>query len=539
MASTSTLINRLENTVDKFSGEIQVAVGKVEDSITDITDTSQKIYQKVDEFKKVMIAGEEKQLAYENILKIDQKINEKLSSYQTIRKSVIGVIKDCDINLVRNATVQELSEELWMNNSRYWLSYALIAISAWVQDNREIADNAIVEAIRKDAVKSSLFFCLLAIRFSRNECAKKWLVEYFRYTDPKKPSQEAGFLLQAFLYGAFGNDKLLEAEVRKTVEAWVAELKTNNEISSDLSSSYYNYIDKMYAKSDADFSVLSSYSSDYDKLKAAIDDTAKFDLMIKNIEEVDIEEVKQTDKNFTARLDKLLDNLVNEYDDEEVQLKNEQRYYQIIMQCEGDVEKAKELFEEYNKNNPEGANIGKKMLNWALYEESSKHVKKFAIQKTKDWYIGAVESYAASLKAKKPEKADLKIDLWSGSTTGHDRDAVVEQLNSTFQSKKIQMFVFNKVNIIMLVVAILAGVISAAVAIGANLPLAWLGYIITGGLIIAMLVSTMLTIKKFPQRIENAKKILYLCVDEMHQYSIKYDEFEKQKSILLDKLYLI
>mgnify|MGYP003293995419 CR=1 FL=1 len=83
----------------------------------------------------------------------------------TIVNQIVNWLKDFDINLVRNSTIQEISEELWITSSRYWLSYALLSITAWINNYEEVAKNALAECVRRDPVKATLFFCLFNLRF--------------------------------------------------------------------------------------------------------------------------------------------------------------------------------------------------------------------------------------------------------------------------------------------------------------------------------------------------------------------------------------
>lgn len=47
----------------------------------------------INKFKTDMLHGEEKQIVYENILRIDQLIKEQFSNHVTIRKKVLGVVR--------------------------------------------------------------------------------------------------------------------------------------------------------------------------------------------------------------------------------------------------------------------------------------------------------------------------------------------------------------------------------------------------------------------------------------------------------------
>ena len=172
--SSYNAVNRLNETIGSFKSKVDVKINSVNTSTASIQQTTDKIYNSISRFKQDMIQNEEKQIAHENVLRIDQILKEQFGDHEAIRKTVMGIVKDFDINLVRNNTIQEISEELWITSSRYWLSYALMAITAWINDYKEVAANALSECARRDPVKASLFFCLFNLRFGRNEVAKKW-----------------------------------------------------------------------------------------------------------------------------------------------------------------------------------------------------------------------------------------------------------------------------------------------------------------------------------------------------------------------------
>lgn len=174
MSNATQAIGNLDQTISSFKSRVDVKVNNVQVSTSNIQATTNRIYENIKKFQTDMLQGEEKQIAHENILRIDQIIKEQFSNHVTIRRTVLGIVRDFDINLVRNSTIQELSEELWITSSRYWLSYALIAITAWVNNYPDVARNALAESGRKDAIKTTLFFCMLNMRFGRIDAAKLW-----------------------------------------------------------------------------------------------------------------------------------------------------------------------------------------------------------------------------------------------------------------------------------------------------------------------------------------------------------------------------
>ena len=116
MSNASQAINSLDRTINSFKSRVDVKVNDVNTSTANIQATTNRIYENIEKFKTEMLHGEEKQIAHENILRIDQIIKEQFSNHIAIRRTVMGVVRDFDINLVRNSTIQELSEELWIMN---------------------------------------------------------------------------------------------------------------------------------------------------------------------------------------------------------------------------------------------------------------------------------------------------------------------------------------------------------------------------------------------------------------------------------------
>ena len=268
--NASQVISNLDQTINSFKSRIDIKVNDVNTSTASIRNTTDQIYDNILRFKSQMLSGEEKQIAHENILRIDQIIKEQFSNHVVIRRTVMGIVRDFDINLVRNSTIQELSEELWITSSRYWLSYALIALTAWVNDYPEVAKNALAESGRKDAIKTTLFFCLTNLRFGRMEAAKKWFYEYFRTLDPTMLQQETAILLQSYLNGIFGKDKELEHEVTELIDEWTGIITQDEQISSEMLSGYETFITNLNPNVQFTYESLLKYCTNYQEIETIV-----------------------------------------------------------------------------------------------------------------------------------------------------------------------------------------------------------------------------------------------------------------------------
>lgn len=528
MASTTELINALNSTANAFINGVKTQANKMHDALTKIDSTVTSVDQKMTQLRKMIIEGEEKQLAHENVLQLEQKINEQLNSYMQTRRSVLGVIKDFDINLARGSTITKLSEELWMSSSRYWLSYAFIAISAWVQDNKELCENAVSEAIRRDPTRSALFFCLLNLRFGEHIAARSWLYEFFGAVDSLHPPRETALLIQAYLYGVFGRDVQLDSFIQMTMDRWVNEIGSEKEMSEELVGDYLKYVQSLPTKkTEVESGTLFEHCSNLNELEASYASASRFGAALSRVKKLEDAPVVDGTGDFIARIDKLLDDLVNNFDEEELRLRNEQKFYKLIMEHEGDVEAAKKEYAQYVETfNEANSNISKQMFRWAVYPEGEDiSVQKFAMQKTSGWFTEAIKSYERDIRNEIPENFKLTIDLWSDVTDGKDREAVKKNIHDKYMEARSKEIVFTKRNIILSVLAVIFLVVGCAAGMimqSVGVDLFFIGYI-AGPVLFAVffavvLATTLVRIKAFPKRIEKAQKILDRCLDEIDNY---------------------
>lgn len=537
--SSSSLVSQLRKTADTFESSVNEQSQKVHAALNKIDTTVNNVNKQISDLREMIIEGEEKQLAHENVLRIEQQIAEQLKSYQVIRRSVLGVIKDFDINLARGSTIQQLSEELWMSSSRYWLSYAFIAISAWVQDSKEICNNAVTEAMRRDKAKASLFFCLLNLRFGRHIEAREWLYEYFGAVDSLHPPRETALLLQAYLYGIFGKDSQLDNFVQSTVEKWVTQLSADPEIATALVGDYTNYLRTLPTqKPEFSTDMLSEHCGNLNEITSSMENVGRYAAALNRINKLDAVEEFVCGNDFIARVDKLLNDLVTNYDEEELRLRKEQEFYKIVMEHEGDVEAAKKQYETYLESVKDAPNIGKQMFSWAAYANGvDESVQKFALQKTKGWYADALTEYDHEIKTAVPASFTLEVDLWKEATDGKDREAVKKSLNDKFKSEKTKLLVFIKPNIVMSAVAIALLILGCVIGIAAS---AWWGYVAGAGafavLACIVIITTVVRLKGYPARIKRAEDTLNACLDEIDNFRAAFESAALVKDEIAKKL---
>lgn len=534
MANVNSALNQLNNSVNSFESNVDVHVKKVDSSTANVQRVAHDIYNKVEKFRTDIMHGEEQQITYKNILRIDQVIKEQFGNYDAIRKTIMGVVRDFDINLVRNSTIEELSEELSITSSRYWLSYALLAVTAWVNNYPDVARNALSESARKDATKSSLFFCLLNLRFDRVATAKKWFSVYCKSLNPICLQQETAVMIQAFMGGVFGKDKELEHEVTSITNEWIRIISENATICEELIQAYMNYFEKFNQGAEYNYDMILQFCTNSDEIRRSFIDASKYDKLIKLVEELNVDGDVQTDDNYKSRIDVVLINLITNFDEDERELKNEQQYYHMIIDNKGDKVLAEDQFQEMKRIQDQSYNFGRQMVDWAIYNnDTDVQVRKFGLQSTKHWFETALERWTSVVKERCPLQYSFAIDEWTSVSNGRDMEDQRTSLKNFFKNNEFRMIAINTLNIALVVlffVALAITVASIAISIKSKFtPALIIGFVLLFASVVILVWRYFSGKKKFQQRVDLAVYNLESTMTQIIEFQRYFTENIRKK----------
>lgn len=523
--SASASIEALQSAIRSFEAQVNGKISDVRSTAQDMDNTMTRLFGKIERFRVEMMQGEDMQIAQENLLRIDQVLKEQFGDYSAVRRTVMGIIRDCDINLVRNSTIQELSEELWVSSSRYWLSYALIAITAWINNYHETASNALMECCRRDPVKSSLFFCLMNLRFERMPVAKKWFNAYMGFLDPMHMQRETAVLLAAFLNGLFECDKELEQRILDQIEHWIAFLNGDEAISSELKGVYSEYIANLTPEVQYPFQAIPMYCTNAADLEALYRNAAKMPQLLSIAKGIAGCEL-HNDESYKKRMDSVLMGLISNYDQEEYELKKQQLYYQCVVDKKGNMEQAEKSYKAAKRLQEESFNIGKQMIAWAIYDDpetTDPHVRRFGLAYTREWFKEAVNAYGRGIREQLLAPVGLQIDGWTFTSNGDDQDEQVRSLGEYFDDHRVRFSYINTLNVM--------AVILLLVSIGVAFVTKW--SLVATAVIALFLVWRFFSGREvFRKRRDAALANLKACQGELAEYRSQIGEMLDKKGEL-------
>lgn len=408
-ADVSGLISAVR-TMDSQVAQLSTEVVEVNAKVNSVTSEFEDFLRDFKNYIVQDIQDRRFQEALQNQVSIQQQLDNQFSHHQRVRRYVTGILQAADTKLVRKEVMEAATAELMISIPHYWLVPALVALSAWINDNQELAEKALREAMNRDDEKTSLLFALICRRASRNSAAMAWLQRYFAMQDPMNIEQKMIVVLDTYANGMFGADsRNLCAE---QIGGWIAEMEdvvgfreaqvTHWETAiagktPDTVSSSYPYLEK--------------YAANWSELRAMLCNSGLHHALLEYVKGI-LEQPNGETDNLKKQLDELLDSLVTNYDNAELPLREQKRIEDLVVECKGDEQRAMRKFEAERPAFDEKTDLMQLLTNAAMNPElvhASEATQKLSLAVSKDWMIEAYDN--VTLKGRMAFVQEAKINI--------------------------------------------------------------------------------------------------------------------------------
>lgn len=266
-------------------------------------------------------------------------LDRQFGHYATVRRTSVGMLQAFDVGNVSNSTVTQVSEELMIQSPRYWLAPALVALAGWSRDDTETVDTSVREAFARDKNKTSLFFALVLRRQGRLDSSVRWLRHYLLSLDPTALTREFAVVLEASAQGAFGLSG--ENVVAEQLGDWNATLRSRKDI-VDAQVSKWTAEVAVHAQviNASHYAELSALSPDWPQVKGQLEAVSALPLVTDKYKEIkDFEALRSN--TVEDLLDDILEQLVTEFDEEELPLRRQVAYHDAVIEENGDLDRAR------------------------------------------------------------------------------------------------------------------------------------------------------------------------------------------------------
>lgn len=404
-------INDLANRQSEMNQYVKQVGSSVEHVNQELIELTKKFEAMMDDQKKSAAL----QQATTELVRVRQEIESEFSNYKIVRKTMLGVLQATDLALVKKTTISNVSEELMLSTPKYWLAPCLVAISAWIGNDRDLAERAIAEAVKRDEERTALTMALICRRNNRVDTCYEWLSIYFANQDSANFSEGTFTYIDAYVNGVFGPDSKHMCD--DYIEKWINEIKGRSSLFEQEQEDVWKNYCTQFAHDIGDmYPAIKSNVAEYNSINAYVGRVISVDNIADNFNGitnayVDQEQLKKT-------IDNNLINLISRYDEDEEPLRKEEAYYTAVKYYEGDTEKAKQSIRDAEKMRQE------KTLN--LVEQMSSVIdskkdmapskKKTAVSFLRNYIKKGFDSYITENKGSFPESITLNVNGWVGKT---------------------------------------------------------------------------------------------------------------------------
>ena len=357
------------------------------------------------------------QRALTEIIRVRQELEQNFGNNKLVRDTMLGLLQATDTALVTRDTVSKVSEELMLSTPGYWLAPCLVAVAAWVDNQRDLADRAIKESMKRDPEKTALTMALICRRNKRIDTCQKWLEVYFSMQDARHMRREIVLFIECLVNGVFGPDKndLCAGYINK----WMKDITKNNpKFREDQVNYWRNHFLSYCKNANEEFPALAKVK-EYDAINGVVGRINATAPIKTNFEKLINAQIN--DEELKNKIDEKLMNLVSEPEQKtEAPLREEETKLQLIKEYKGDEKKAEEVIKRrkaliywYTQPVDLATHLSNTITNTG--ENSDVAAKKAAFQFLNGYIADSYQEFITENAPSFPESVSFDVDGWKGT----------------------------------------------------------------------------------------------------------------------------
>ncbi|MBD5521204.1 MAG: hypothetical protein HDR03_08305 [Lachnospiraceae bacterium] len=426
-------VSRLERKVDElqsYTNQLGSMIRETNEAVDATNKNLQLLYQKFNEMMDDQKMQAALQQASTELVRVRQELESNYGNYKVIRETMLGVLQATDLALVKKSTISRVSEELMLSTPKYWLAPCLVAVSAWIGNDRDLAERAIAEAVKRDEERTAITMALICRRNNRIQTCYEWLSIYFSHQDSASFSEGSFAYIDAYVNGIFGPDEKHMCD--DYVAKWMNEIRGS-------SSNFEEKQEEIWKEYCSRFSL--DIAALYPDLSDTVQEYHDINEYVGRILSVDSIADKMTQINnayidpnsLKTKIDKSLIQLISRYNEDEEPLRKEEEYLKAIKYYEGDKEAAKQSITKLeHERKQQTLNLVEQMSNVIITDKDvAPSERKTAVSFLSSYIRKGFNTYVTEKKETFPTQITLNVDGWKGVSADGSNAA---QLCADFES---------------------------------------------------------------------------------------------------------
>ncbi len=514
-ANLDTIERNLNSVATELTGvivnvsEVNEQVNNVEHKVSHLNNEVQNLVKEIRET--TVITNARQTIMYNN----DQ-IEKKYGYYDKVRRTTVSLLDSMEHSNISVNALINLNQDLILNNPNYWLSNALASLSSWLLDDKENCEKELHNALKKNESKTSLFFCLINDKLGRTQTAINWLNKYLSIQNPTKLDKDFITVLDLVATGNFGDE--IKRVVLNKINTWFNRLNSEKELQEEQVSTWVSFV-KENQDTDIRMPYLEAATPDILRLKQNLVTTSSYYNILNKLTKI-----TNQDSSLKSK-DEILSNLIYEYEGTENEYQKDNFYNSLLIKCNGDKQKADQLFKKQESMFDDELNLLSLLSNIIINKDSfkvSNETQKIALCFVKEYIIKAIEDTESDLNN---NEFKLEInDFVTYTADGTNRD----KINKDIETYINNTFPDNDKNIIIpLIIIDILGIVGLCFTLGNG--------ILSILLVIILAIANIILFGKLNNvsklRSESKKKLsneLKLSIERILAETIDYKTLQKE-----------
>ena len=542
-------LSLIERSLSNLAGSVDYVnnrVDQVDDNVKIVYNEVEKLANEFREYVEMQSLANRKAEAKMNLSAIRDKLKDNFGHYDVVRRTATGILQANDLAIVKKELISSITEKQMIETPNYWLTPCLVALAAWINDDKDLAERALAEGIRRNDEKTSLFFGLICRRIERESSSLKWLARYLEVQDEEKLDRKAVIVLDAFASGLLGNDT--ENFVYKQIQKWMSNLEVKPGFTERQLDNWKNAINsKRVPLQKGLYPYLEKYSHTWSNLEGILEGANLNNDLYEYFR--GIFSKKEETRTLKNELDKILDSLVTEFDEEELPLKREEQFEELVVKYNGSERRAnaqmaleKNVYNDYR-------DFMQLLTDASMNPENSKSsiiTQKFATALSRNNIVTAFNDVTAQNRMNVPYEIEINVDSFNDKTQdGEDEEEVLNRFENLVEQEKqadlskLKLNMFEQFCLFGGAAVVLYGIVKSFM----DKSFAFITIILGIGLIIYHFTAKQKvqkliqrTIESYSQKLESGKQIIRATIAEIVDFRVEFTEKDAESKKVLDFL---
>lgn len=375
--------------------------------------STKHVFDALNELTTQYLAFKQISTASKNVTQFTDEYHTRFSYYNELRRISLGYVVGLDSHMISSENARKKVEKAYLQNTEYWLAYCISAVMLWAGNEPEAAQRAMHKSLSIHYFNACLFYLLINLRFSRIEAAKKWYVNYLDRADMNDLGDEWQYLLQAYLFGAFGSDEAFQNAVAQCFKNMLAQVEvTTVDFAKKFTQKAIEFAELYVHKSELEYTTLRRTCGEYEEMHSLLS-TAEKNAEIARYYDALASAEESESEDLPQRIENVLYALVNDYDEDERKVVQKIKYNEAIISARGDIALAQANYDAMFAQQQKKKNLGDLLLSWAFADNSSQadvSVKRFSISFMKEAIAKGFEKFVEGYRTREKEKYTFTID---------------------------------------------------------------------------------------------------------------------------------